>query len=54
MAEAIARGLIKAGVLQPAEMIAADPEQGRRDLFEHMRGLPPGFNAFHACRLAVG
>jgi pyrroline-5-carboxylate reductase len=40
MAEAIARGLIKAGVLQPAEMIAADPEQGRRDLFEQTLKIP--------------
>lgn len=35
MAEAIARGVLARGVLQPDQMIAADPVEARRILFAH-------------------
>jgi len=39
MAEAIARGILGAKVLAPDAMIAADPAQGRRDLFRSALGI---------------
>lgn len=36
MAEAIARGILKAGLYKPSEMLAADPSPARRQLFESM------------------
>lgn len=35
MAEAIARGILRAGILQPSQMIAADVAPPRRDLFQN-------------------
>jgi len=39
MAEAIARGVLGANVLAPNEMLASDPAQERRDLFEQQLGI---------------
>lgn len=39
MAEAIARGVLKAGTYQPGEMMAADPTSARRDLFSQQLGV---------------
>ncbi|MCL2646320.1 MAG: pyrroline-5-carboxylate reductase [Phycisphaerales bacterium] len=39
MAEAIARGLLRAAVYQPAEMLAADPSADRQRLFSDELGL---------------
>jgi pyrroline-5-carboxylate reductase len=36
MAEAIARGILRAGLLEPAEMMAADPADDRRRIFADM------------------
>ncbi|MFH0911496.1 MAG: NAD(P)-binding domain-containing protein, partial [Planctomycetota bacterium] len=34
MAEAIARGLLKAGLMAPGQMLAADPSEARRKVFQ--------------------
>ncbi len=39
MAEAIARGVLKAQTYGPAEMMAADPTPGRRQLFSQQMGI---------------
>ena len=39
MAEAIARGIIRAEVLAPGEMLASDPAHDRRNLFEQELGI---------------
>ena len=39
MAEAIARGILGAGVLAAGDMLAADPDDARRDLFEQQLGI---------------
>lgn len=39
MAEAIARGVIGGGVLQPSQMIAADPVVARQELFTNQLGV---------------
>jgi len=39
MAEAIARGILKAGVLAKGEIVAADPDPGRRALFAESLGI---------------
>lgn len=40
MAEAIARGVIRAGLYESHQLIAADPSAGRRDLFLHELNIP--------------
>ena len=40
MAEAIARGILKAGVLRADQMLACDPADDRRDLFRDDLGIP--------------
>ncbi|MGB2966312.1 MAG: NAD(P)-binding domain-containing protein, partial [Phycisphaerae bacterium] len=39
MAEAIARGILRAGLLAPGAMIAADPDPARRCLFQEDLGI---------------
>jgi pyrroline-5-carboxylate reductase len=39
MAEAIARGILKAGVLGPARMLASDPDAARRKVFADALGI---------------
>jgi pyrroline-5-carboxylate reductase len=39
MAEAIARGILKAGVLEAARMLAADPDAARRQVFADSLGI---------------
>ena len=39
MAEAIARGILRAGLLAPGAMIAADPDPARRRLFQEDLGI---------------
>jgi pyrroline-5-carboxylate reductase len=39
MAEAIARGILRAGVLKPSQMIASDPSAERRGLFQSQLGI---------------
>ena len=39
MAEAIARGVLRAGLLQPSQIIAADVALPRRELFEKALGI---------------
>jgi len=40
MAEAIARGILRAGVLEPGDMLAADPQEARRRWFEKELKIP--------------
>jgi len=40
MAEAVARGLLKSGRLAAGQMLAADPDARRRDLFQQDLGIP--------------
>ena len=40
MAEALARGILGARLLEAGQMIASDPDQGRRDLFEDELKIP--------------
>jgi len=40
MAEAIARGILRAGVLEPGDMLAADPNEARRRWFEQELKIP--------------
>jgi pyrroline-5-carboxylate reductase len=40
MAEAIARGILTAGLLKPQEMLASDPSEERRALFEKELKIP--------------
>ena len=42
MAEAIARGVIKAGLIAPAAIAAADPSPQRRQLFSEQLGISAG------------
>jgi pyrroline-5-carboxylate reductase len=40
MAEALARGILRAGLMKPREMFAADPQERRRTLFERELKVP--------------
>jgi len=40
MAEAIARGILRSGVLEPGDMLAADPQEARRRWFEKELEIP--------------
>ena len=45
MAEALARGFISKGVVKASDMIATDPVQARRDVFESFSVKPVISNA---------
>lgn len=48
MAEAIARGILRAGLYSPAQLIAADISPGRRELFSSQLGIRAVENAAQA------
>lgn len=53
MAEAIARGLIKTQTLSPDQIIAADPEETRRNLFTRELGIRTVVSASEAAQDAL-
>ena len=56
MAEAIARGILRAKLLSSSEMIAADVVEARRDLFQnelHVRAVPDNATAVREARAVL-
>ena len=56
MAEAIARGVLKAGVLPPIQILAADPSVQRREVFTRdlgIKAVPDSVEVATHCRIVV-
>lgn len=53
MATALCRGILRAGLLRPADVLASDPDPERRRLFEAETGAHTTPDNAHACRCPV-
>lgn len=55
MAEALTRGVLAAGALPPAEIVAADPDEARREVFRSLgvRAVEENAEALGACDIVV-